>query len=103
VVSPQAASVTAKALEPMPWRTDPVSSTACDRCPYADHAAVNVMQQGVQRRLPRKDADPGCDCASARANCAHRRIDCRRVDSPYELDNASPGEEGHVVEFGGSA
>ena len=39
-----------KALEPMPWRTDQVSSTACDRCPYADHAAVNVMQQGVQRR-----------------------------------------------------
>ena len=42
--------MTAKALEPMPWRTDQVSSTACDRCPYADHAAVNVMQQGVQRR-----------------------------------------------------
>jgi hypothetical protein len=29
---------------------DPVSSTAYDRCPYADHAAVNVMQQGVQSR-----------------------------------------------------
>ena len=54
-------------------------------------------------RLPRKDADPGYDWASASANCAHRRIDCRRVDSPYELDNASPGEEGYVVEFGGSA
>jgi hypothetical protein len=30
-------------------------------------------------------------------------IDGRRVDSPYELENAPPGEEGHVVEFGGSA
>jgi hypothetical protein len=50
MVSLQAASATAKALEPMPWRTDPVSSTACDRCPYADHAAVNTVQQGVQRR-----------------------------------------------------
>ena len=64
MVSPQAASVTAKALEPMPWRTDPVSSTACDRCPYVDHAPANVMPQGVQRRY---------DWASARANCAHRR------------------------------
>jgi hypothetical protein len=36
--------------QPMPWRTDPVSLTACDRCPYADHAAVDTMQQGVQRR-----------------------------------------------------
>jgi hypothetical protein len=100
----QAASVTAKALEPMPWRTDPVSSTACDRCPYADHAAVNVMHQGVHRRpVAPKGRRPGLRLASARANCAHRRIDCRRVDSPYELDNAPPGEEGHVVEFGGSA
>jgi hypothetical protein len=61
-----------------------VSSTACDRCPYVDHAAVNVMQQGVQRRpVAPKGRRPG--------NCAHRRIDCRRVDSPYELDNAPPG------------
>ena len=39
-----------KALEPMPRRTHPVSSTACDPCPYADYAGVNTMQQGVQRR-----------------------------------------------------
>jgi hypothetical protein len=39
-----------EALEPMPWRTDPVSSIACDLYPYADHAAINTMQQGVQRR-----------------------------------------------------
>ena len=50
MVSLQAASVKAKALEPMPGRTDPVSSTACDPCPYADHAAVNTMRQGVKRR-----------------------------------------------------
>ena len=67
VVSLQAASVTANALEPMPWRTDPVSLTACDRCPYADHAAVNTMQQGVQRRpvVKGEGVNPESDSSSA--------------------------------------
>ena len=65
-----------------------------------------------QRDAARGPALPGCPertptrvtTGRPHAPTVHTaEIDCRRVDSPYELENAPPGEEGHVVEFGGSA
>jgi hypothetical protein len=93
VVSPQAASVTAKALGPMPLRTDPVSSTACDRCPYADHAAVNVLEQGVQRRpVAPKAIGPRLYFAWA------PETDVGRTPSTISYDEASDGRQGREVD-----
>jgi hypothetical protein len=37
----------AKGVLPMLSRTDQVSSTECDRCPYLDHGVLVILRQGA--------------------------------------------------------